>query len=128
MMEPDYGNYCYYDKDGYEWHCLGKCTFDDFVVVNDVENNCLSFYFGICCFVYHYYTPIITFRDLQHEWLFNKLDISQLQRIIRDSRQQLASQIKGGLQPFIGSACRGSPPATNGAQTTQTLVGDILFH
>ena len=55
MMEPDYGNYCYYYKDGYEWHCLGKCIFDDFVVVIDVEDNCLSFYFGICYFVYPYY-------------------------------------------------------------------------
>ena len=55
MMESDYGNYCYYDKDGYEWHYLGKCTFDDFVVVIDVEVNCLSFYFGIFYFVYPYY-------------------------------------------------------------------------
>ena len=61
-------------------------------------------------------------------WLFNKLDILQLERTSRNNHQQLASQIKVGLQPFIGSACRGSPPATNGAQTTQTLVGDILFH
>ena len=51
-----------------------------------------------------------------------------LERIIRDSHQQLASQIKGGLQPIIGSACRGSPPATNGVLTTLALVGDIPFH
>ena len=55
MMEPDYGNYCYYDKDGYEWPCLGKGTFHDFVVMTDVEDNCLSFYFGFCNFVYPYY-------------------------------------------------------------------------
>ena len=54
MMKPDYGNYWYYYKDGYEWHCLGKCNFDDFVVV-DAEGNCLSFYFGISYFVYPYY-------------------------------------------------------------------------
>ena len=51
-----------------------------------------------------------------------------LERIIHDSRQQLASQIKGGLQPIICSACRGSPPVTNGALTTLALVGDIPFH
>ena len=51
-----------------------------------------------------------------------------VERIIRDSRQQLASQIKGGLQPIIGSARRGSPPVTSGTLTTLALVGDIPFH
>ena len=51
-----------------------------------------------------------------------------LERIICDSLQQLASRIKGELQPFIGSACRGSSPVTNGVQTTLVLVGDIPFH
>ena len=45
MMEPDFGNYCYHYKDGYKWHCLGKFTFNDFVVVVDVEDNFDKEYF-----------------------------------------------------------------------------------
>ena len=55
MMEPDYGNYCFYYMNGYDWHCLGKCTINDFVVLIDVEDNCLRFYFGICYFLCPYY-------------------------------------------------------------------------
>ena len=49
----------------------------------------------------------------------------QLEKI---SRQQLVSQVKVGLKPFIGSDCLGFPPATNRVQTTLPLVGDISFH
>ena len=62
MMEPDYGNYCYYYKDSYVWHGL--------VVVTDVEDNCSSFYFGISYFVYPY-------RILRYHWdfLINSISI-----------------------------------------------------
>ena len=44
----------------------------------------------------------------------------------RDKRS-CCSTIKGGLQPLISSACCGSPPATNGVQTTLALVWTFLF-
>ena len=42
MMEPDFGNYY---KDGYKWYCFGKCTFNEFVVAIDVEDNFNKEYF-----------------------------------------------------------------------------------
>ena len=72
MIDPDYGNSCYYYKDGYKWHCLGNCTFHDFGVVIDVEDNCLSFYFGIS-----YCIPLLCMFLLRYHWdfLINSISI-----------------------------------------------------